>query len=46
MYYMEWLNKNENHKYYEQINWISNLTNVDTAQMIFEIWFKEMIGEE
>lgn len=45
MYYMEWINKNEEHPFYEQINWISNLTNVDVAQMIFDIWFKEMIGE-
>lgn len=46
MYYMEWINKNEEHEYYEQISWISNLTNTDKAQMIFDIWFKEMIGEE
>lgn len=45
MYYMEWINDNEEHPYYEQISWVSNLTNVDVAQDIFDIWYKEMIGE-
>lgn len=46
MYYMEWINENEEHPFYEQINWVSNLTNTTKAQEIFDIWYKEMIGEE
>lgn len=45
IYYMEWINENEFHPYYEQISWISNLTNVIVAQEIFDIWYKEMIGD-
>lgn len=45
MHYMQWIYENENHKYYEQIAWIQNLTNVDVAQSIFNIWYREMIGD-
>lgn len=53
--YIEWLNKAEQLAYkleddelkqlIKQISWISNLTNTDEAQEIFDIWYNEMITD-